>query len=126
MIILVRMREGYEIMGTVVSESNSAIELQDPLEIITTSRVLGHMLTFQRFMPLSIIHTHVIQKSDIICKTYPSEKVAEYYKVTLEVLIPKFDEQLEKELTRAVNLFQSKELYDGLLSTIDTSNLTKQ
>jgi len=126
MIKMIRMKDGFEVVGEVVSENNTSLEIQNPLEIVTTSRMLGHILTFQRFMPLSLVHCHVFNKSDILCQTWPSKKIAEYYKVTLETLIPKFDEQLDKELDRAIKLFQTKEIYDEILQTIDTSNLTKQ
>ncbi len=129
-IFIIKLLNGSEILGEVKKNTTSLITLSNPLQLSIVSKSLGTLMSLYRFMPFSEKKEFTFKKKDIMCAVPAKKEVAAYYKVSLDNIIPRYDEQLQEEINTAVSILGDKEglskVYESILNRIDTSHMPKQ
>lgn len=103
MIVLIKTRNGAEIVGTVVKDTAKGLILSDPF-LINYRFTAGQQMpsiSLSRYMPFAVDTERMFDWDDIMHNTVPSKPFEMYYVNALEYCRENVDKTVNEELTSA-------------------------
>jgi hypothetical protein len=100
MIVILKLKNGIEVIGTVVSADARGWDVANPF-IINYRFVAGHpmpTISVSRYIPFAADHQHKFSKQDVMHHTTPSKAFASYYQKSLEYCEQHIDKNVDEDL----------------------------
>lgn len=102
--MLLKLKNGSEIVGKVANNDYNGVELEDPF-LINYRFVAGQpipTISLSRYIPFAAQHHHFFARSEIMHESAPSAAFEAYYINSVEYCKEHVDKTVDDELTSAV------------------------
>lgn len=130
MITLLKLKDGTEVIGKVLTDEKDGIVLEDPFIIFYKASANGSIpsVGMFRYMPFASDPVMYFDLQDIRHNVSPSIAFENYYKSTVRIFEDHMDVEIERELGEAAVYNSSsdrgmQELYKAWLERADTDGL---
>jgi hypothetical protein len=103
MIQLIKLSNGQDIIGDIVTSEEGAIFVDEPLTIIYTQKNPSSppIIYLQRYMPFAKHSTMFIRNEHVVSVAYPLKSMEAYYRRSLKNIQMHVDPMLDQELSIA-------------------------
>lgn len=107
MITIIKLTNGVEIIGSVVSQDVDSITIEDPLQINYRQRMdmAPPTVSLHRFNPFAKNTTHTFRYIHILSFAEPMDGLVKYYSATLNSIKEEVDAHVDNELNEAAKSF---------------------
>lgn len=127
MVVLLKLRNGTEVIGEASQNKYEGVSLQDPFAI-NYRLVAGQpmpTISLSRYIPFSAEHKHFFAREDIMHKTLPSKAFEAYYLNSLSYCIDTLDKNIDEELGQAAEKTKNpkNDLLDMYAAILDSTQL---
>jgi hypothetical protein len=125
MILIIKLINGVEIIGSVVNQTKKEIEVDNPVQInYKNLEAAIPAVSLTRYLQFSKIKQCVFEKSKIMNITEPLDGFVAYYKTALNHFESEIDQTVNRELKRVSESEQDEnETYMAVLERLSTNQM---
>lgn len=117
MLVLIKLKNGIEIIGKVVEDLGGSVVVEDPLQInyrLTAAQPMP-TISISRYMPFSVETVYTFDAIDVMHTSSPKKSMTAYYKHALQNYKDSIDDSVDNDLLEATRL-------GGDLDVLEDSN----
>lgn len=103
MISIIRLIDGTEIVGSIVSQTKEHCEVKDPLQINYRQQGADSLpaVYMHRYVPFACANTYTFKQEHVINILTPLSNLEKYYNAVLKSIKNGLDDAMNKELAQA-------------------------
>lgn len=107
MITIIKLTNGTEIVGNVITQDSDSVTVEDPLQINYRQRMdMGPpAVSLYRFNPFAKNTIHSFRYIHVLSFAEPKDGLVKYYSATLNTIKEGMDTHVDNELTEAAKSF---------------------
>lgn len=109
MISLIKLQNGTEVVGEVFNQTNTHIQVKDPLQInykLVTSQPMP-VVSISRYMPFAKDNMFEFSRTELLHIVEPKEAMCSYYTSAVQNYKNVVDATINRELEQAADVYQN-------------------